>query len=308
MSARSAFRRLVKPLSSIIVKVAGIDVVEVLRKLDDLQRELRLLTARLDLHERYFDLQNNKQTKIHPLYETSPTPMLREWQTLEKSLDSLRQLAPNAFQEWREAFDAGVQSYRDFPPDSCSVKGHFVSNLFRWFLRPLLHGRVLDIGCGPQPVPWYLEGYPLQLLCGLDPISFQEDHPFFFAQGVAEFLPWEDASFGTVIAATSLDHVFLLDRVLSEVHRVLKKDGRFVVWVGFIKGARKYDPYGQDVRRVDRYHLFNFDRDWFEEIIQTLFDIEETYECPKPEVSVFYSLRPKQSEPRILDTYANWRR
>ncbi len=98
-----------------------------------------------------------------------------------------------------------------------------MAELFGCFLAPLLHGTVLDIGCGPQPVPSYLANYPTESIAGLDPLA--APHPFVFHHGVAEFLPWDDASFDLVITATSLDHVLLLDRSIDEFRRVLKPGG-----------------------------------------------------------------------------------
>jgi len=190
----------------------------------------------------------------------------------------LERLAPRAYVLWREALDANAKTYEGFPVDSCSVAAHPMAERFRRFLAPHLRGRVLDIGCGPQPVPLYLADYPAERISGLDPLSQGEQHAFDFASGVAEFMPWEDAQFDTVIAATSLDHVLLLDRALDEMARVLKPDGRCLLWVAFVPGARPYDPHGDDVAMVDQYHLFHFDRAWFFERLGKHFDVVESLE------------------------------
>ena len=83
---------------------------------------------------------------------------------------------------------------------------------FRAFVKLYLRGAVLDVGCGPQPVPSYLDGYPLDRIAGIDPLPPTEGHPFTFVQTVAEFLPWDDKTFSVVVVATSLDHVLLPDR------------------------------------------------------------------------------------------------
>ncbi len=197
---------------------------------------------------------------------------------LRECLARLELLAPRAFALWREALDADAEAYEGFPVDSCSVAAHPMAERFRQFVQPHLRGRVLDVGCGPQPVPLYLAGYPADRISGLDPLSREDQHPFDFAAGVAEFLPWEDAQFDTVIAATSLDHVLLLDRALGEMARVLKPGGRCLLWVSFVAGARPYDPHADDLAMIDPYHLFHFDGGWFFELLGKHFNVVESLE------------------------------
>jgi SAM-dependent methyltransferase len=150
------------------------------------------------------------------------------------------------------------------PPDSCSTESHPQATLFKAFLRPYLQGCVLDIGCGPQSVPYYLEDYPYERICGIDPISQPEDHPFLFIPGVGEFLPFDDDAFDLVISGTTLDHYYLLDRGLASAFRVLRPGGHFVAWIAEFKGAPKYDPYQAAMNKpYDDEHLFHIDREWF---------------------------------------------
>lgn len=193
-------------------------------------------------------------------------------------LCKLRQLAPVACQHWERLLRENANAYCGFPIDSCSVSGHPVAEQFRLFLQLYLHGNVLDIGCGPQPVPCYLNNHPTHCIAGIDPLSSSTIHPFTFVQGVAEFLPWADKTFDLVVAATSLDHVLLLDKALSEIRRVLRPNGYFVTWVSFIPGSPEYDPYSSDITPVDCYHLFHFDRPWFEKIMSQYFTPVEFFD------------------------------
>jgi SAM-dependent methyltransferase len=234
----------------------------------------------------------NQQTD--PVFNDSVTLSNSSTQEVKNLVDyfkMLEDLAPKAYSHWYRLLEPNAKSYEGFPIDSCSVKGHPEAEIFKHFLVPYLVGRVLDIGCGPQPVPSYLDGYPPHSISGIDPLAPAEPHPFEFYQGVAEFLPWNDRVFDVVIAATSLDHVLLLEKVFSEVCRVLKDNGYFIVWVGFVQGATKYNPYCSDIQPVDSYHLFHFDRGWFGDLIENYFEIEE--EIKLNSSSHFFSLKPK---------------
>jgi SAM-dependent methyltransferase len=190
----------------------------------------------------------------------------------EKGLEVLRQRYPHAFAQWYPLLSINGDAYDGLPIDSCSMPGHPVATSFGSFVRPYLRGgRVLDIGCGPQPVPVYLSDYPAELISGIDPLAPAAPHPFDFVRGVAEYLPWKDGTFDVVIAATSLDHVLSLDLTFEEILRVLAPGGVFLAWVWFSPGAAAYDPSDPNVKPIDRFHLFHFAKDWFEELIARRF-------------------------------------
>lgn len=193
--------------------------------------------------------------------------------TLEEGLARLRQKAPRSFDLWQGTFAAGEEVYEGLPVNSCSVAGHGMAESFRWFVRSFVTGPVLDVGCGPQPKPLYLQDVPDRLIAGLDPLSASENlHPFVFAQGLGEFLPWDDGAFQSVVIATSLDHVFLLDRSLEEVKRALRPGGVFLNWVAFVPGSVPYDPFDPAMQPVDHFHLFHFDQPWYEELLSRYFE------------------------------------
>jgi ubiquinone/menaquinone biosynthesis C-methylase UbiE len=99
--------------------------------------------------------------------------------------------------------------------------------------------RVLDVGCGT--------GYLLrelaeklasaQIFCGVDAApqmievarSTTTDPRINFAVGVAEDLPYDDASFELVVSTTSFDHWRDQKRGLAECVRVLEPEGYLVL-------------------------------------------------------------------------------
>jgi SAM-dependent methyltransferase len=211
--------------------------------------------------------------------------------SLDGCFQKLKALAPVAYSHWHRLLEVNAHAYVGFPVDSCSVAGHPVAEHFRGFLHAYLTGPVLDIGCGPQPVPRYLADYPVELIAGLDPLAPPTPHPFAFVQGTAEFLPWPDATFDAVIASTSLDHILLPDLSMQEICRVLKPNGHFVTWVSFVPGAKDYEPYSPEAAPIDAYHLFHFDRPAFETLMQKYFVARERF-CLDGE-SWFWSFQKK---------------
>ena len=222
-----------------------------------------------------------------PAYQSEPV-------TLEAALEWLREEVPHAFALWREAFDAAKDAYAGFSTDSCSVEGHEMAELFRLYLQPYLRGNVLDIGCGPQSIPRYLQAPSRTCrICGIDPLGDQADHPFEFYRGVAEFLPWEADQFDMVVIGTSIDHVLLLDKCLDEIHRVLRPDGHVALWVSFVTGSPPYDPYTSATSKADEYHLFHCGREWFYEELRQYFEFAEAIEIIAGCHQAFCLLSPK---------------
>ncbi|MGD9615083.1 MAG: methyltransferase domain-containing protein [Alphaproteobacteria bacterium] len=211
---------------------------------------------------------------------------------LETVFASLACRAPAAWPVFKQALDVGTRSYEGFPVGSCSIAGHREAERFGAFIAPYLRGYVLDVGCGPQPVPSYLRDYPAGLICGIDPISTADEHPFEFVPAVAEEIPWQDASFDVVCSGTTLDHFFLLDVALSEIRRVLKPGGHFVAWISEAPGSQPYNPYREDITPADEEHLFHIDRAWFLPMMRELgFEEVEILVFSVPFKHLFMSFR-----------------
>ncbi len=191
-------------------------------------------------------------------------------------LEKFKNLHPHLYDIWASAnLNRNVDEYRRRPEFSCAVDQRPDARLFSGFIAPYLKGRALDVGCGPHGTPVYLKNYPVEYISGIDPLEPFQNHPFEFVQGFAEFLPWEDKTFDVAIAATSLDHTLDLNLALSEIKRVLKPGGIFLVWEWFGDHAEPYNPAEKSAELIDKYHLFNFDEKWFEETVRAHFSIVE---------------------------------
>ncbi len=91
--------------------------------------------------------------------------------------------------------------------------------------------RILQIGCGPEDIITHLN---IGKRYAIDPLADFYKRKFNLNYGDLEFLeargekiPFEDNFFDIVILANVLDHVENSQKVLSEIKRVLKKEGFF---------------------------------------------------------------------------------
>jgi SAM-dependent methyltransferase len=119
-------------------------------------------------------------------------------------------------------------SYKILVSSSLSIEGRKDVEAFKKFIESnYTNGAVLDLGCGPLEWPAYLPK-DIEKAYGIDPLDSKFKGMFY--TGVAEYMPFANKTFDSIICGTSLDHVFDLDKTVSEVARTLKTDGKFLVW------------------------------------------------------------------------------
>jgi len=91
--------------------------------------------------------------------------------------------------------------------------------------------KILQVGCGPEDViNYFTQGkcYSIDPLADFYKERFKLDYKRTnLVKGVGENLPFPDNYFDVVILANVLDHVHIPEKVLDEIHRVLKQDGIF---------------------------------------------------------------------------------
>jgi SAM-dependent methyltransferase len=115
--------------------------------------------------------------------------------------------------------------------------------------------RVLDIGCGPRgSLDWATQA---TARVGLDPLAEEylalgaDAEAMDYVEGVAEAMPFQDASFDVVGSFNSLDHVEDVDRAVAEISRVLRPGGDFLLATDVAHRPRLMEPqtFGWDVTR-----------------------------------------------------------
>lgn len=112
------------------------------------------------------------------------------------------------------------------------AKHRLITSLVRRF-RPNLDGRVLDIGCGGGAVAELLHGLGLKRVVGLDfspdAARFCRDRGVSAIIGEAHLLPCRAGLFDMVTAFDVLEHLKEDSVALSEIYRVLRPRGMFLM-------------------------------------------------------------------------------
>jgi SAM-dependent methyltransferase len=207
------------------------------------------------------DLQVRAGLQAKP-YQPKRTPAI----SVEEIWREFAKRAPLNIDLFKDAFDTGAASYVGFPSGSCSIAGAPLAHEFARFIAPYLvnSGATLDIGCGPQEKPIYLEIAHPDSLHGVDILAPYEPHSFPFVQTAGEFLPWEDESFDLLVSGGALDHYYLLDLGMEEAWRILKPGGHYVGNITLFDDAPPYDPYSAKMEAYDSEHLYHINMAWFE--------------------------------------------
>lgn len=89
-------------------------------------------------------------------------------------------------------------------------------------------GTVLDLGCGPGKLRKYLNEDKVTYI-GLDPLQIEDTKNFRFVHALAEFIPFQAATFSHLLVISALDHFNDLAKFFREARRVLKKDGVLLI-------------------------------------------------------------------------------
>jgi SAM-dependent methyltransferase len=96
-----------------------------------------------------------------------------------------------------------------------------------------MHGDILDLGCGSKPYESLFVNANTYI--GVDVESSGHDHKDskvdYYYDGSS--LPFPDHSFDGVVSFEVFEHIFNIEQVLGEIHRVLKPNGRLLLSIPF---------------------------------------------------------------------------
>jgi len=97
-------------------------------------------------------------------------------------------------------------------------------------------GELLEVGCGPGYLISFLEKwFPKISITGFEydqrliEEAKERVQRISFIQGNAEELPFSDCQFDVIVSLHLIEHLYNPEKMLQEVHRVLKPNGIFIV-------------------------------------------------------------------------------
>ena len=116
---------------------------------------------------------------------------------------------------------------------------------------PYIKGDLLDVGCGQKPYKHLLK---VNKYIGMEVEQEGHDHTNeevdIYYDG--KHFPLENGSFDSVLTSQVLEHVFHPDDFLSEIHRVLRPNGKLLLTVPFVWDEHE-QPY--DYARYSSFGL-----------------------------------------------------
>jgi SAM-dependent methyltransferase len=115
-----------------------------------------------------------------------------------------------------------------------------------------VRGRVLNAGCGSRDITDFLMQHGAE---SVEHCDVKSDIPGAIIADLAA-VPMEDNRYDTIICNAVLEHVQFPDKVMQELRRVLRPDGRMIVCVPFMQ---PYHPR-PDYRRYSREGMLELAR------------------------------------------------
>lgn len=131
----------------------------------------------------------------------------------------------NLWWDHLEIYQARDQFRRNRPSESRERRYLGRMKAFSEFMDVQGENVLLDIGCGSGKFRFWFDDQQTTYI-GIDPLWYAEAADFAFVQAIAEFLPFQDGTFRSVVVRSALDHFCDLDAFLREACRVLRPGGR----------------------------------------------------------------------------------
>lgn len=96
-----------------------------------------------------------------------------------------------------------------------------------------INGTILDVGCGSKPYEYLFKNATQYI--GMDIVSSGHNHAYskidIFYDG--EKIPFPESHFDAVVSFEVFEHIFNIDVVIKEIHRVLRDGGKLLISVPF---------------------------------------------------------------------------
>jgi len=128
-----------------------------------------------------------------------------------------------------------------------------------WIRETFLYPKVLFIGSGSKTClrEKYLEAI------GIDPLinKYKQFTELFITpiKGVGEYLPFKDKTFDVIYSIDGLDHCRNAYKIIDEINRVLKDDGKVNFFVNLKRKDQWHQPLDEEILKEYLSKYFNID-------------------------------------------------
>ncbi|MGQ9649804.1 MAG: class I SAM-dependent methyltransferase [Phycisphaerae bacterium] len=176
--------------------------------------------------------------------------------------DAMRSQARREFDTWAGTYDGSLLNRLMFEPSYLA----FLEELYLWRKESPEPFDLLDVGCGTGTFAQMLAATALPArIVGLDysaamcqvaadkarPIGLQD--PIRFVTADSEHLPFADGSFDVVTCGNSFHHYPHQQNVVTEVRRILRPGGRFMLIDGFRDNIVGWVTYDVIIAAVEKH-------------------------------------------------------
>ncbi len=138
-----------------------------------------------------------------------------------------------------------------------------------------VNDRLLDVGCGPTGLAYFVDA---KRRVGLDPLAHHYEQwnghwgeQIELVAGQGEAMPFDDASFDTVVCVNCVDHTRDPSRVVDEIARVLRVEGSLIFHVDFDSPLRRLHKRVRP--HVGRMHPHTLSYDWVKSRLAGSFEV-----------------------------------
>ena len=208
-------------------------------------------------------------------------------------------------QEWssfQQLIDNFVISYNQNPTQNVSYDDRPEVLKFGEFCK--FYGDVLDIGCGPHPIPAYIKFRKNEdaVYYGIDVLVGEQPKDMHFIQAMGEHLPLADESFDVSISGTSILHYINPQAGIEEALRVTKSSGYLCIWLGVksedapvpAESPEWYKNLDTPDGAENPFHYKRYSTEVFEAFISGangVIDEKEVHEYDEWRQNVFYRIK-----------------
>jgi SAM-dependent methyltransferase len=124
---------------------------------------------------------------------------------------------------------------KDFNPPVYHPLYILRKNIYRRMVKfaPMLSGKLMDFGCGSKPYKALFTNISAYIGVDYDGEGHKHDDEQIDVYYDGHTIPFADNTFDSILTNEVLEHVFNLENIIGELHRVLKPGGKILITTPF---------------------------------------------------------------------------